>query len=223
MWNLVGCTNSYVDPDGTPPHPPEANDNERLLQPCAANAATASRRQEHTLHVKRTLGDSRSTSVSKAPPVRRRFDKLQTTADLPPPAPHTTAPAPRPDGLANVVTPGRAVDAPGRTTVDQNNLPRDAAEMDDNPAVFYDALTTLPAFDDSVEANNVGPSADVGNVDNVLTMTGLLAWDHCPLGLCCFSSPPNRPEHLVGGRCPGEGWVPETSMATSETLSTTAP
>jgi hypothetical protein len=41
MSNLVGRTNSYIDPDGTPPHPPEVNDDERLPRPSGASVPAA--------------------------------------------------------------------------------------------------------------------------------------------------------------------------------------
>jgi hypothetical protein len=84
MSNLVGHTNSYVDPDGTPPHPPEVNDDEQLPRPSGASvpaADAASRRHEHPRLVKRPLGVSRLTSASNAPPARRRSDKRQKTAE----------------------------------------------------------------------------------------------------------------------------------------------
>ncbi len=36
MSNLVGCTNSYIAPDGPPQHPPEFIDDEWLLMPFGA-------------------------------------------------------------------------------------------------------------------------------------------------------------------------------------------
>ncbi len=84
MSNLVGRTNSYVDPDGTPPHPPEVNDDERLprLSGTSVPAAdAASRHLEHPRLIKRPLGVSCSTSASNAPPARRRSDKRQKTAE----------------------------------------------------------------------------------------------------------------------------------------------
>ncbi len=84
MLNLVGHTNSYVDLDGTPPHPPEVNDDERLPRPSGASvlaADAASRRLEHPRLVKRPLGVSRLTSALNAPPARRRSNKRQKTAE----------------------------------------------------------------------------------------------------------------------------------------------
>jgi hypothetical protein len=83
MSNLVGRTNSYIAPDGSPQYPPEVIDNERLPLPSGApglGADAASRRQKYTLLVKRTLGVSRSSSASSTAPERCRNDKRQKTS-----------------------------------------------------------------------------------------------------------------------------------------------
>jgi hypothetical protein len=80
--NLIGCTNSYVDPDGPPQHlelEKEVIDNERLPPSGAPGptADTAGHRQEHTLVAKRMLGASCSLFALSAPSKRRRHGKQQ--------------------------------------------------------------------------------------------------------------------------------------------------
>ncbi len=112
MSNLVGHTNSYIDPDGTPPHPPEIFDNEWLPQPSSASvqaADAASCCHEHPHLVKRPLGvcPHRMHLLTGAGPINiREWQRLERTsaasAPLLLPAAQATAPVPRPDSLADV-------------------------------------------------------------------------------------------------------------------------
>jgi hypothetical protein len=82
MSNLVGCTNSYIAPDGPPQHPLEVNDDEWLPLPSGAPgpaADAASCHHEHTCLAKRTHGVNHSSSATSAPSERRRHDKRQKT------------------------------------------------------------------------------------------------------------------------------------------------
>ncbi len=75
-----------------------------LSRDCSVSAARRPRRT----HLLRGAGPTN---------VRRRRRPKRTSAAsarLPPSAPHATAPAPRPDGLADVAISGRAVNAPTR-------------------------------------------------------------------------------------------------------------
>ena len=80
MSNLIGCTDSYIAPDGPPQHPPEANDDEWLPLPSGAPrpaADAASCRHEHTCFAKSTHGVNCSLSATSAPSKKHRHDKRQ--------------------------------------------------------------------------------------------------------------------------------------------------
>jgi hypothetical protein len=82
MSNLVGCTDSYVAPDGPPHYLPEVIDDEWLPLPFGAPGPAvdaASHRHKHTCLAKRMHGMNRSSSTMSAPSERRRHDKQQKT------------------------------------------------------------------------------------------------------------------------------------------------